>query len=327
MTRRRFVLANQATQKLYASPEFNGSSEEYTARGACLDTCDISAFELKKLFQVGSFDAFSKACEVAQSHYHSFMDRRTPFPPVEVSPDHLRGLQADEIIFIINGELVCATPGWDGSISSLCAHLDNMVKIAQALIAPSNREESCILQYEQVLKLPNQELATIQKYLHVTREEDYQGKDNTITHTVQFPDGMQMDIKCCGSQDGPSWTEAVLFDSYGQELTFAEVRENYMGSWELQYGGIKYSVFVTNTGNILQLDSIQTGVIDMEGICPVCGAEIEYCDSHEMTDDGGLIPWECPSCKATGKEGYNRVFDQHYDVCSENGEPIPDRER
>ena len=327
MTRRRFVFANQTVKKLYASPEFNGSSEEYAARGACLDVCDISALELKKLFQVGSFDAFSKACEGAQSHYHSFMGCRAPFPPVEISSDQLNNLQADEIIFIINGELVPAIPGWDGNTRSLFAHLDNMAKIAQALIAPSDRQESCTLQYEQILKLSNQELATIQKYLNATREEDYQGKDNTITHTVQFPDGMQMDIKCCSSQDGPSWTEAVLFDSYGQELTFTEVRENYTGSWELQYGGIKYSVFVTNTGNILQLDSIQTDPIDMEGICPVCGAEVNYCDSHEIMDDGGLIPWECPSCKASGKEGYNRVFDQHYAVCSENGEPIPGRER
>lgn len=255
------------------------------------------------------------------------MGTHTHLPAVEVSLDQLCSLQTDETIFVINGQLIPAFPGWDGNMTGLCAHIDGMAKIAQTLTALSDKHGICALEYHQVLKISNQELDIIQRYLSAMREEDYQGLDDTITNTAQFPDGMQMDIKCCGSQDGPSWTDAVLFNQNGQELTCTEVCEEYMRLWELEYSGIKYSVFVTNTGNVLRLSASQTGPADTEGICPVCGAEIDYCDSHEMTDDGGIIPWECPSCGATGKEGYNRVFDQHYDVCSENGEPIPNRER
>lgn len=323
MIRRKFIFADHAAKKLYASPEFNGSMEEYQARGVSLDACDLSVLELQKLFQVNSLEAFNSACETAQNHYYSVLGRDTYLAAVEVSPDQLCDLQADEIIFVINGQLIPAYLGWDGNMTGLCTHIDNMAKIAQTLTALFDGQGICALEYHQVLKISDQELDVIQRYLSAVREDDYQSPDNIITHTAQFPDGMQMDIKCCGSQDGPSWTEAVLFDQNGQELTCTEVCEEYMRLWELEYSGIKYFVFVTNTGNVLRLSPSQTGPVDAEGICPVCGAEIDYCDSHEMTDDGGLIPWKCPSCGATGKEGYNRVFDQHYDVCSENEAPIP----
>lgn len=65
---------------------------------------------------------------------------------------------------------------------------------------------------------------------------------------------------------------------------------------------------------------------DEEGVCPLCGAEIKYSGPHDIDDDGGTIPWECPNCEATGKEGYNRVFDQHYNVCDAAGNPAPGRE-
>lgn len=52
---------------------------------------------------------------------------------------------------------------------------------------------------------------------------------------------------------------------------------------------------------------------DEEGICPMCGGTLEYEDDIH-TDNGGFFEWKCPNCGATGKEGYDRVFDQHYDV-------------
>lgn len=52
---------------------------------------------------------------------------------------------------------------------------------------------------------------------------------------------------------------------------------------------------------------------DEEGICPLCGAELEY-ENDIRTDDGGFFEWKCPNCGATGKEGYDKVFDRHYDV-------------
>ena len=62
---------------------------------------------------------------------------------------------------------------------------------------------------------------------------------------------------------------------------------------------------------------------DEEGVCPVCGGELEYeCDKPQ--DDGGFYEWTCFDCGATGKEGYNKVFDRHYDVYDGDGNPYPD---
>lgn len=61
---------------------------------------------------------------------------------------------------------------------------------------------------------------------------------------------------------------------------------------------------------------------DERGICPVCGTPIQYDGEYEILDDGGLIDWECPNCGTTGREGYDHVFDQHYNVYTADGEPV-----
>ena len=61
---------------------------------------------------------------------------------------------------------------------------------------------------------------------------------------------------------------------------------------------------------------------DEEGICPICGGELEYGDDEPL-DDGGVYEWTCPSCGATGKEGYSKVFDRHYEVYDGDGNPYP----
>lgn len=87
-------------------------------------------------------------------------------------------------------------------------------------------------------------LATINEYLSASREEDYQDEDDTISVTAVFPDGCQMDIKCCGSQDESSWTEAVLFDKQGRELCFSEPADEFDGEWELEFDGKTYIAIV-----------------------------------------------------------------------------------
>lgn len=65
--------------------------------------------------------------------------------------------------------------------------------------------------------------------------------------------------------------------------------------------------------------------VDEEGICPVCGASIEYTGDDDIDDDGGKHSWTCPKCGASGEEGYNAVFDRHYNVVDANEEEIPGR--
>lgn len=61
---------------------------------------------------------------------------------------------------------------------------------------------------------------------------------------------------------------------------------------------------------------------DEEGVCPICGGELEY-GSDVLLDEGGYREWRCPGCKATGKEMYDKVFDEHYDVIDGSGKPYP----
>lgn len=59
-----------------------------------------------------------------------------------------------------------------------------------------------------------------------------------------------------------------------------------------------------------------------DGICPLCGKEIEYMGAYEHDDDGATLAWQCPSCGASGKAGYTFVFDQHYCIQDGNGNPV-----
>lgn len=96
------------------------------------------------------------------------------------------------------------------------------------------------------VKVPKSVMDTIKGYLNAKAEDKFQGEDNTISYTAVFPDGKQMDVKCCGCRDESSWTEAVLFDKNGCELCCSEPEYKYAGTWELEHEGVKY-VAVVNT--------------------------------------------------------------------------------
>lgn len=73
---------------------------------------------------------------------------------------------------------------------------------------------------------------------------------------------------------------------------------------------------------------IKTNVKFNEGICPLCGGELEYIGPREIDDSGSTIPWHCTKCGAYGNEGYTDVFDAHYNVEDQDGnevefEPLP----
>lgn len=108
---------------------------------------------------------------------------------------------------------------------------------------PPKESESNVT-YQKVLSVPDSVLLTIRGYLQAQSEAEYQGEDNNIIYTTKFPDGKEMDIKCCGCRDESSWTEAVLFDERGCQLTFSEVEEEFEGPWALEYNGILYCVDV-----------------------------------------------------------------------------------
>lgn len=55
-----------------------------------------------------------------------------------------------------------------------------------------------------VLTIPRSVMDQINDYLNADTEDAYQGEDNTITYTARFPDGKEMDVKCCGCRDESS---------------------------------------------------------------------------------------------------------------------------
>ena len=94
------------------------------------------------------------------------------------------------------------------------------------------------------LRISQAEGNMINGYLQAQTEEQFQDEDHTISNTVVFPDGMQMDVKCCGAQEACSWTEAVLFDENGCEVCHSEVSDQYDGTWELVHQNRRYVAIV-----------------------------------------------------------------------------------
>lgn len=112
----------------------------------------------------------------------------------------------------------------------------------KALLIPQCRQVKQIC--KTTLEVDPALLKVIDQYLHADTPDKYQDEDHTISCTATFLDGRQMDIKCCGSQSGPSWTEAVLFDQYGEELCMSDPEEEFDGEWSLECDGITYEVNV-----------------------------------------------------------------------------------
>lgn len=149
--------------------------------------------------------------------------------------------------------------------------------------------------YKQVLAIPSSTLNIINDYLDAAYEDEFQSEDETIIFTAKFPDGKEVDVKCCGCQDAPSWTEAVLFDSSGYQLTYTEPSGEFTGPWELECDGITYIVDVIPEDS----DYVYVTRNKKKVVCPICGERLEH---NDIQDEFGFISWECQCCGAAGKK-------------------------
>lgn len=104
-------------------------------------------------------------------------------------------------------------------------------------------------EYRATVFVPAKVMEQINGYLTAQAEDEYQGEDNTIIYTARFPDGKEMDIKCCGCRNEASWTEAVLFDEQGNELACTDVEEEFAGLWQLTCQGVTYIAVVKTDGS------------------------------------------------------------------------------
>ncbi len=98
------------------------------------------------------------------------------------------------------------------------------------------------MEFVKKILVPAAEVAAIEKYLS---NEVHLGEDEAVIHTAKFTDGVEVDVKCCGTQDGDesAWTEAVLFVD-GVQFAMTEVEDEYFGEWRLNCGGNDYVVIV-----------------------------------------------------------------------------------
>ena len=106
------------------------------------------------------------------------------------------------------------------------------------------------MEYTKELLLPKETLDRYNEILTTEPEDESEcfGENETITETVKFENGYEMDIKICGVQfkEGESnlpWAEAVLFHN-GNEVTFTEPSEDFKGEWWCKDDGNTFTVLV-----------------------------------------------------------------------------------
>ena len=105
--------------------------------------------------------------------------------------------------------------------------------------------------YNEKLILSKKEAEFINKAINYNpkNEEECFREDTTVINTVVFPDGVEMDVKCCGvqydenSQFNTAWGEAVLFKN-GCQVAYTEPADEYFCTWNLEYNGNTYIVDV-----------------------------------------------------------------------------------
>lgn len=97
------------------------------------------------------------------------------------------------------------------------------------------------------IKISGKEMELINDLLSLTVDKIYQKygykRDETITHTAKFPNGIEADIKLVICQEDTPYTEGVLFHN-GFELACTEPNSAYDGKWNFEYDGIEYTVLV-----------------------------------------------------------------------------------
>ena len=108
------------------------------------------------------------------------------------------------------------------------------------------------MEYYKKIAISKEKAKLINTYLTVepSCEEECFSEDETITETVRFDNGYEMDIKCCGVQYhenecNTAWTEAVLFNKRGGSVSCSEPEETFLGKWTLSdYQGNTYTTEV-----------------------------------------------------------------------------------
>ena len=97
--------------------------------------------------------------------------------------------------------------------------------------------------YQQFLMIEKNRVHHLTQYLNGNADEPL-NEDDTISFTVPFAGGYEMDIKVCGTDTDAAFSEAVLFDANGSQVAYTDPGEDLVGEWSLEHDGITYTVIV-----------------------------------------------------------------------------------
>jgi len=75
------------------------------------------------------------------------------------------------------------------------------------------------MRFEKTLTIDHK---TAEFYDKVLNSTDMMGEDDTYSETVNFDDGIEIDIKICGADNDKPWVEAVMFCD-GCEVSCSDV--------------------------------------------------------------------------------------------------------
>lgn len=94
--------------------------------------------------------------------------------------------------------------------------------------------------------LTNSDAGRIQEYLSPDLNKKHVQKNGSIiSRSVQFPDGFSAHLTCCGVPSGVSYTEAILCDPSGEEVTSSGPHGTILGYWLLPFDGREYALSVS----------------------------------------------------------------------------------
>lgn len=146
-------------------------------------------------------------------------------------------------------------------------------------------KETAVTKETATIIVSENEAAFIEKIINEEPADESEcfKEDETRSFKAQFSDGHFADVKVCGVQyrEGESnmaWTEAVLFDKNGSQVSCSEPSDTFFGEWELYDGDRVYIVEVkkapvdpteslkvhTTAGTLVACRSIDPG---LPGIC------------------------------------------------------------
>lgn len=97
------------------------------------------------------------------------------------------------------------------------------------------------------IKISRDERKQIDDLLSLTGDEIYQKygykRDETITHTAKFTNGLEADIRLVICDDDSPYTEGILYED-GSQVELTDPGDTYMGTWEFEYNDQSYQIIV-----------------------------------------------------------------------------------